>query len=70
MTPEAEKLHDKLKLSNVEMQTRESPRQLGVLTYNPLGSGFIVVTFKKDPEGLQDFKTLDDVLKTWEIAKP
>jgi hypothetical protein len=70
MTPEAENLHDKLKLSNVEMQTRESPRQLGVLTYNPLGSGFVVVTFKKDPEGLQDFKTLDDVLKTWEIAKP
>lgn len=29
MSPEAKKLHGKLKLSNIRMQTKEAPRKLG-----------------------------------------
>jgi hypothetical protein len=71
MSPEAKKLHGKLKLSNIRMQTKEAPRKLGILTYAMEG-GFTVVICESEqgPVGSQDFKTLDDVLKTWEEYKP
>jgi hypothetical protein len=68
MTPEAKKLEDKLKLCNVEMQTKTISCRRGVLTYNIFGTGFVVVPLNTDQESLQYFKTLDDVLKTWKIS--
>ena len=71
MTPEAKKLQGKLKWNNLRMQTRAEPRQLGILTY-AVDGGFVVVVCEseKGPISSQEFRSLDEVLKTWEEHKP